>query len=103
MERKVQNGSSYDVVLVIDSLKIMQSGFFYGDIFSVSLNRIEKWNSQSKDIQNAGFEQVLVLIFDSSLCCVEISQELSGRDFLFVLIVFLPLLCVSIIVRLIGL
>lgn len=56
---------------MIDAMEIMQSSFLYSNVVSASFSRIKVWYSQCKNVQNAGFKQILVLVLYSGFSGVE--------------------------------
>lgn len=71
MERKVQNRVLDNIIIVVDSMEIVQSCLFYRNVVSVSFDGVKVWHSQCKDIQNTWFQQVLILVFDTGLGRIE--------------------------------
>lgn len=55
MERKVQNRVLDNIIIVVDSMEIVQSCLFYRNVVSVSFDGVKVWDSQCKDIQNTWF------------------------------------------------
>lgn len=84
-------------------MEIVQSCLFYRNVVSVSFDWVKVWYSQGEDIQNAWFQQILILIFDAGLSRVKKGQELPGSNFLLVVALLLSLLSICVVVGLLCL
>lgn len=75
MEGKVENGVFDDLIVVIDSLKVMKSSLLDEVVLSVALNSIEVRNFQGEDVKSRHLEHKFILMLDSCLMSIEESQK----------------------------